>query len=407
MINPRAAALYHEVFHAQPPPPDPYPHYEWMRECGRLVRVADDTWLTTRHDLALAVLHHPDLGNDAERACRVRAGADWQTHPSMRVLAGMLLMANPPRHTELRRSLAPHLSAQQVRSLRPMVQQHVEELCKQLLDAGELDFVAGFAEVLPRRVIADVIGIPKSERIDFHHQTLAFNAVFERNLTPDMLAAADAAAAHITDYVNDLVASARRRPRLDLLSSLVDYSDAGLLPAEELVGLVYQVYNASYQTVLGMLGNGLAALLDRPEQHAQLRDDPSLAAAVVVETLRFDPPVQSTGRHAMTASALAGTPVVPGELVVVVLAAANRDPDRYVDPHRFDLLRRRPGLAFGYGAHHCIGAALATLQGEIAFSALTQRLAIEPNGVPRRHPRANIRSFDELPVRVRPVVGAS
>ncbi len=403
-VDQEAAALFRQLFHHHPPPDDPYPLYEQLRARGPIVRVEDGAWLTTRFDLSVEVLRHRHFGNDSDSAGRARGGPGWRERPALRTLAGMLLMANPPRHTQLRALLTSHFSAHPLQSLRPAVQRHVSALRDALVEAGDVDFISAFAEILPRWVIGDVIGIPEEGRLHLRDQTLAFNAVFERAPSPEQLRDADSAALQIDGYVRQLIAAARRNPRGDLLSSLVAASDAGALPVPELVGLVFQVYNASYQTVLGLLGNGLAALLAHPDQYARLRADPGLARSAVAEMLRYDPPVQTTGRHAAERLRLGPAGIEPGELVIAVLGAANRDPERYPDPGRFDIGRRGlPSIAFGYGIHYCIGATLANLQGEVAVAALADPgLVIEPAGPPGLRESANMRSIEQLPVSVRP-----
>jgi cytochrome P450 len=200
-----------------------------------------------------------------------------------------------------------------------------------------------------------------------------------------------------------LVASAVRQPRVDLMSSLAEANSAALLSADELFWLVFQIYNASYQTVVGLLGNGMTLLLKHPSEYARLKADPSLVGRAVAEMLRYDPPVQTTGRHAAVNATVGGARITPAELVITVLAAANRDPDRYRDPGHFDVGRDGPpSVAFGFGVHYCLGAPLAMLQAEAAFRALSRRsLSIEPTGPPRLHPSVNMRSRSSVPVRVR------
>ncbi|NBH07714.1 cytochrome P450 [Amycolatopsis sp. SID8362] len=402
MTGPAPAELFDRLFRAGRAPADPYPLYERLRSHGPIMRVAEGTWLTTAYDLSAHVLKHTAFGTDVEQAGRSRGGAGWREHPALRTLAGMLLTANPPRHARLRGLLGAHFLRLPIDRARESVRKHVTELREHLLEVGEVDFIPEFAEQLPRRVIADFIGIPEADRLRFRDRTLAFNAVFERDLSPGQLADADAAAEEIDAYVRGLVASARTRPRGDLISTLAEVGDARELPVDEVVRLVFQVYNASYQTVLGVLGNGLSALLTHPGQYDALRSDAGLLSGAVAEMLRWDPPVQTTGRHALAPLRVGSAEVSPGELVVTVLAAANRDPRRYPEPHRFDVRRSGPrALSFGFGIHYCLGAALATVQGEEAFGQLTSAgLRIEAVAPPRRHPGSNMRSVESLRIAI-------
>ncbi|HEY4455155.1 MAG TPA: cytochrome P450 [Pseudonocardiaceae bacterium] len=396
MTEDAPSALFDQLFRSETAPADPYPLYERLRSYGPIVRISEDIWLTTSYDLSAQVLRESVFGNDADAAGRARGGDGWRERPALRTLAGMLLMANPPRHTQLRGLLSGYFQKNPINRTRESVRRHVAELLPELVDSGTVDFVSGFAEQLPRRVVADFIGIPQQDRLRFRDRTLAFNVVFERDIGPAQLAEADAAAEEIEAYVRELVVSARTTPRADLISTLVEAADARQLPMDELVRLVFQVYNASYQTVLGLLGNGMSALLAHPDQYALLRADPGLVPGAVAEMLRWDPPVQTTGRHALVPTTVATEDIDVDELVVTVLAAANRDPARYRQPDRFDVRRAGPrSLAFGFGIHYCIGAALATIQGEESFRALASPgLRIEAVRPPLRHPGANMRSME-------------
>jgi cytochrome P450 len=405
MSETAGAAIFDELFRSEHPPQDPYPRYEQLRELGPVLPVGPGLWLTTSFSLCSVALRDSRLGNDADAAGTARGGPGWRDHPALTTLAGMLLMANPPRHTRLRQLLTSHFSAHPVSSLRPAIERHVDVLMAELMDVGEADFVATFADDLPRQVIADVIGIPEADRRQFRDRTLAFNAVFERSMTPRQLAEADAAAVEIDAYVRELIHDVSRTPRPGLLSVLVTASDAGALPPSELAPVVFQLYNASYQTVLSMLGNGLWTLLGHPAEFGRLRRDPSLAASAVAEILRFESPVQTTGRHAAARCAIGPVTLEPGELLVTVLGAAHRDPDRFAHPDRFDITRRSPSsIAFGYGIHYCLGAALANLQGEVAFRAVARPgIEIEPVAPPRYRESANMRTVDSLPIRIQVV----
>lgn len=397
-----ATEVFGALFRSAHPPQDPYPLYEQLRALGPVVRVGPGTWLTTSFSLCVQALRDPGLGNDPNLAGAARGGPGWRDHPSLATLARMLLMTNPPRHSRLRELLTPHFSAHLISSLRPAVEGHVALLMTDLADGGEIDFVAAFADKLPGQVIGDVIGIPEQDRRHFRDRTLAFNVVFERSMTPRQLAEADAAAVEIDAYVRELISDVRRKRRPGLLSALVSASDVGALPVAELALLVFQVYNASYQTVLSLLGNGLWTLLSHPAEFARLRGDPSLVRSAVAEVMRFEPPVQTTGRHAAIPTMVGDVLVEPGELVITVLGAANRDPSRFSRPGQLDIARRGPSsIAFGYGIHYCLGAALASLQGEVALGALAgPGVEIELTAPARYRETANMRTVDVLPVRI-------
>lgn len=381
---------------------DPYPLYESLRDSGAVVRVDRRTWVLTGYEDGARVLRDPRFVNDVEAVAVAKGGPDWAAHPAIVMLTKMLLMANQPRHAQLRQRVNWSFAANRVIALSPVVDTAVDALLTDLLEAGEADFVTDFADVLPMRVIHHLLGIDEHAGVDLREPTRTFNTLFERGVTVDQLRAADLAVGAITDYVTDLLAEKRRRPGPDLASDLVRAADSGELADEELVPLVFQIYNASYQTTMSLLGNGLHLLLRHPRQFHLLRRDPSLAASAVAEFLRYDPPVQSTGRHAAVDLELGGERISRGDIAIVVIAAANRDPRRYPDPHGLDIGRSGPGsLGFGYGPHYCLGAAIATMQGVAAFTALARHdVHVEPAGRPRRLAGSNMRGLASLPVSV-------
>jgi cytochrome P450 len=381
---------------------DPYPWYELLRDGGPVVRIDQHTWVLTGYEDCVRVLRDQRFVNDVEAVAVAKGGADWMAHPSVVMLTRMLLVANPPRHSRLRQTVNWSFAANRVTALTPVVDRAVDSLLANLLDERETDFVTAFADVLPMRVIHHLLGIDEQDSVDLRELTRTFNALFERGMTAEQLRAADLAVDAITGYVTELLARKRRRPGPDLASDLVRAADAGGLEHAELVSLVFQIYNASYQTTMSLLGNGLHLLLRHPEQFRRLRRDPSLAPSAVEELLRHDPPVQSTGRHAAVDLDLGGQRIGRGDIAIVVIAAANRDPRRYPDPHRLDIGRGGPGsLSFGYGPHYCLGAAIANAQGAAAFTALARRdVHIELAGTPQRLASSNMRGLASLPVSV-------
>lgn len=381
---------------------DPYPLYELLREQGPVHRLAGGRWMVTGFRESREVLKDPRFGNDVEAAGRARAGAGWRRHPALVMLSRMLLLADSPRHERLYRLVGPAFTAGRVRALQPAIQATTDALVADLVRQGEVDFVPAFADRLPLATIHRVLGISGGEQAELRRQTLEFNAVFERGMDAAQLAAADRAVDEVAAYLRELLAFRRARPGDDLVSTLGAIAAAGGVDEAELVPLLFQVYNASYQTTMSLLGNGLQLLLTHPDQLARLRAAPALVERAVDELARFDPPVQSTGRHARGDLEFAGARIAEGELVVLGLAAANRDPRRYTAPGRLDVSRPGPpALSFGHGPHYCLGAALATAQVRTAIRALAgSRIQIEPAGAPRRLPSSNMRGFASLPITV-------
>jgi cytochrome P450 len=287
-----------------------------------------------------------------------------------------------------------------------------EEIAADLLDALEpratsiVDLVESYCAVLPVTVIAEILGVPEAERsrvLDFGSAaapSLDLGLGFRRYRSVDRaLAQFDAwLGAHLDDL--------RRNPGDNLLSELVAAREQGRgLDERELKATAGLVLAAGFETTVNLLGNGIALLHDHPEQRARVVADPALWPNVVEETLRLDPPVLLTGRMAVRDTELAGQRVAAGSMVTGILAGANRDPEVFPDPLRFDVTRAnaRDHIAFSAGRHHCLGAQLARMEGEVGLRAVWDRfpdLGLEPGA--RRRPTRILRGFEALPATLRP-----
>lgn len=380
---------------------DPYACYEELRRHGPLVDLGDGRWFTTGYAIGMEALRNNALGVDMERVGRDRGGADWRDHPSLALLESTLLARNPPDHGVLRKAVNHAFAPPAVAAIEAQVKDTIDRLLGELAEQDHPDFIRDFADPLPVSVIGPILGIPSAARADFQSNTLQFNLVFEREMSEAMLAMADEATVSLLEFVDDLVASKRRHPGDDLTSQLIEASDAGLVDAASISPLIFQVFNASYQTTASMLGNGMAAVVDLPDTWEDVwsgRTGPDVLAA---EFLRFDAPVQVTGRHALRPLVLDGRSIEVGETVIVGLGAANRDPERFEEPAVFRAIDRSPPLSFGWGIHKCLGAHLATLEARWAIGALSARFdVIEPEGPWVRWPTANMRGFARMPIQV-------
>ncbi|CAL9427292.1 Cytochrome P450 107B1 [Actinosynnema sp. ALI-1.44] len=354
-------------------------------------------WLVSRYDDVRAVVAHPAVAHDpaaaVEASARVSAGQPAAFRPYARLAIGSL---DGPAHARVHGLLTKAFSPRRVQGLRP----HVERLVDELLDgvAGRecVDLLEEFAHPLPVRVICELIGVPPRDRDRW--------AGWTRELTwatPDRLAtAADAVVAD----ARRLVALRRAEPGDDLLSELATAGGADRLTDDELVSLVITFLHTGHETTVQLIGNGVYALLSHPDQLALLRSRPDLLPRAVDELLRFHSPMDIGVPRFTTAPVAVGDTVIPaGEVVQVVYAAANRDPERFPEPDRLDLARDgEPHLAFGWGPHHCLGAALAKAQGEIAIGRLVDRFPGLAPAVPLEEVRWRIgfaRGLDRLPVR--------
>jgi len=274
----------------------------------------------------------------------------------------------------------------------------VDALVERSGPAGDaVDFMDGFAYPLPVQIICALLGVPASDEVWFRERAGALTVVIEQTYDGTAGEAADAAAEDLTGYFTDLVAERRRDPRDDLTTALVTAHDSG---DDELLANLILLLVAGFETTTNLLGNGLLALLERPELAAALRADPSLAPAYVEEMLRYDSPVQVTSRWNREAVTMGGHDVPVGSEVLLLLGAGNRDPERFAAPAEFDPGRTgNQPLSFGAGAHYCLGAALARLEGQVAFPVLLGRLpGLALAGRPQRRDRLTLRGYASLPV---------
>jgi cytochrome P450 len=384
---------------------DPYPLYESYRSGEPLLRADDTIWIALDHAAVLTVLRHPALSSDERHATSEIGKSD----PATSLSRGLLFM-DPPDHTRLRGLIARAFTPKRIADLRPIA----ESITAALLDGvcacrsdQTVDLIGAFAYPLPIGVISALLGVPVSDQATF----TAWSRALARSVDPTVLrspeidAAISAAERELAAYLTELLARRRRAPGDDLLSALVAVeADGDRISAQEVVDLAMLLLIAGHETTVNLIGNGLLALLRNPDQLARLRRAPELVPAAVDELLRFDGPVQLSQRVAVGDLDLCGRRVRGGDEIMLVLGAANRDPAVFAEPSRLDVTRdARAHVAFGGGIHHCLGAALARLEGQVAFAALLDRTqSLELAGVPTRRPTFTLRGLETLPVALAP-----
>jgi len=384
---------------------DPYQTYHQLRVLAPVAAAPDGALVLTRFADCDAVLRDPRFGRaDPDRLYMTIGIPNWREHIGIYQWSTSMLLINPPDHTRLRRLVSGAFTARRVMALRPAVVALTERLLDGLAEAtGPVNFVDAFAFPLPIAVIGELLGIPAEDRAPFQGLVRDWTALLDL-YDGEVLARADRAAGQIRAYLADLAAQRRREPREDLMSALVRAESAGdRLTEEELLTTAALLFAAGFETTTHLLGNAVVALLARPDQLPSLRQGDDAAATAVEELLRFDSPVQISGRMALADADVAGVPVGAGQRVVAYLGAANRDPARFPNPDRLDL--RRPGvlpLSFGGGIHYCLGAALARLEAQVALPALFARFPdLALAGSPRRREGLTLRGYLSLPVTTR------
>jgi len=383
---------------------DPYPLYAALHEFGDVIVVGPGLMLVPGYAAASSVLRDPGFkAVDAKRLDQVYPG--WRDHPALN--AESLLNLNGDDHARIRALFARQFTHRRVQALEPAIGGLTDALLDVMADLGAggapVDFMREFAFALPVTVICELIGVPEQHREGFRPLARRLTATLEPFLLDAAgLAAADAAAITLAELFADLVAERTTRPRDDLLSALVAAAaadDAQISTAELIQNLILLLV-AGFETTTNLLGNGLRIILSDPTVGDGLRSGQVAAEAFADEVLRYDSPVQYTNRVPTGQAELDGVAVGPGDELVLLLGAANRDPARFADPDEFLPDRADGGpLSFGAGAHFCLGAALARLEGAIAFPRLLRRFGdLSQAGEAERRTGLVLRGFERLPV---------
>ena len=355
----------------------PFPLFAEVRAAGPVhdVTLADGhrAFLVVGYAAAREALNHPDLSKDMHAAL---AGGDAVVAEGLPGpdFARHMLSVDPPDHTRLRGLAAKAFTRTRLQALEPRIQQIADDLLDDLADhaEGPVDLVAGYAGPLPFAVLGELLGIDRLDQTRLAGWFATLLAPYSGAEPPaDAVAASD----HIVAFLTDLVDRSWEAPTDGLVGDLVSSCREGALTRQELLSTLFQLVVAGHDTTTSLIGNGVVALLSHPDQHEALVADPSLVPRAVEEFLRWDPPVHhSTFRYAARDVPIAGTVIPAGVQVLVSLAAAGRDPDRNPDAESFDIGRTGAAhLAFGHGIHHCLGARLARLEAEIAFTTLLSR----------------------------------
>ncbi len=374
---------------------DPYPAYVQLRDDApvrRIERADGDLWLISRYADVKAALVDPRLSKDWRYTLPPEQRAAQPATP-----IPMMILMDPPGHTRLRKLVSRVFTLRRMEALRPRVQGVAAELIDGLPTEGRVDIMASYAFLLPVLVICELLGVPPTDRDEFAAWS---NAMVDDQTQDESMAAA--AALH--GYLSELIETKRSQPDDALISALIEDAEDDRLTHDELVAMAMLLLIAGHETTINLIGNGLLALFTHPEQLDLLRGRPELLPSAIEEFLRWDSPIHSTpARFAAEDVEYAGVTIPAGSVVIVSLAAANRDPGRFDDPERLRVDRDAGGhVAFGHGLHHCLGAQLARIEGQEAIGALLRarpelRLAVDPADLVYRQSTL-IRGLRTLPV---------
>lgn len=384
-------------FHA-----NPYPFYHRLRAADPVHRTPMGLWVLTRYDDIVSVLRDPRYGREEFDQILANVYGEDTTNASR---ARSMLFRDPPDHTRLRGLVSQAFTPRMIEHMRTHIQDIVDRLLDRVENANAMDVIADLAYPLPVTVICEMLGVPA----DAHAGIRQWSVDLARSLDAigmpsdeEVVKRGRVARQAMLDYFRDLLPERRQRPRDDLLSLLIAAEEQGdRLTEGELLITCNLLFVAGHETTVNLIGNGLLALLNHPDQLAKLRADPTLLPGAVEELLRYDSPVQRTGRITNTDVELDGRKIAKGSLVVTAIGAANRDPAHFPDPDRLDITRRdNRHIAFGFGIHFCLGAPLARLEGQIAIDTLLRRMPglRLVSSAPEWRESSTLRGLKRLPV---------
>jgi cytochrome P450 len=390
---------------------DPYPVYHALRTHEPVKRMPDGSLFLTRFRDVQAVYRDPKtFSSDKTVEFKPKYGdSPLYTHHTT-----SLVFNDPPRHTRVRKRIAGALTARAIAAMEPGLIRLVDGLLDAAAARGRIDLIGEFASAIPVEIIGNLLDVPHAEREPLRDWSLAILGALEPSLNEAQLERGNRAVSEFVDYLRDLVARRRREPgdpQHDVLTRLIqgEQGEPGgeQLSEVELLQNCIFILNAGHETTTNLIGNGLVTLAGWPEQRAALLREPSLVESAVEECLRFESSNQLGNRMATVDTEIGGVAVARGTPVTLCIGAANRDPEQFAEPDRFDI-RRDPNrhLAFGFGIHQCAGLSLARLEARIAIGRFVQRFpAYRLDGEPTRGGRVRFRGFAAVPIELEPARG--
>lgn len=370
---------------------DPYSRYNRLREAAPVHRSTLGTWVLTRHRDVDEFLRNKNVDKNVHTWMAGRFSGEWDQHQALRKLAANMLWANPPEHTRLRRIVNRSFTPQRVLEHRAFIERRFDELITPLADAGGGDVCNDVFFPLALGVVAGLVGAHQEDGPQLREWIRDFQRVFEVGMTASELRAADAAAMSLDDYFGDLVRQRQRRRGDDLVSALLDTEDEDRqLEFDELVQMCHMLIAAGSETTTFFLTNGVRLFAEHPDQAELVRADPALLSGAIDEVLRYAPAAHMIPRTTNAPVRVGDITIPQGSRVMVMIAAANRDPAQFPDPDRFDVTRKdSPVMSYGLGTHFCLGWRLANLQAQVVFSTMFERYSLPELAEPVR-PRTRV-----------------
>jgi cytochrome P450 len=383
---------------------NPYPLYHKLRSedpvhWDRFLH----TWVVTRYPDVLNVLHSFSADRTPTPEQLTAMGLSG-LNAIAKVMVKQMLFMDAPAHTRLRGLASVAFTPQKVRVLKGHIQEITDNLLDRVQARGEMDLIADFAAPMPAIVTAEMLGVPTEDHSDLKKWSADFAEMlgnFQHN--PDRIPRVLESTNNLTNYFRDAIAKMREHPREGLIHSFMTAEmDGDRLSEEEIIANCVVTMVGGQETTTNLIGNGLLTLMRNPAQLARLRDDPNLISSGVEELLRYESPSQHTGRIAREDVEIGGKQIRKGQAVMAIMAAANRDPERFPQPDELILDRAdNKHLAFGWSSHFCFGAPLARMEGQIAFETILRRLPnleVVPGPLTWRT-NSGLRGLTALPVR--------
>lgn len=360
---------------------DPYPFFDELRTHDP-IHWSDRyrAWFISRWDDVFTALRDPRFSSDRVKPVFDTKLTDEQRaarKPMFDILQHWMVFNDPPDHTRLRGLVNRAFTPKAVEALRPRIHEVVDAQLEEIRGCGEIDLIRDFAFPIPAVVIAEMMGVPASERDLFKSWSDSIMAlVFGAAGTPGRREQAQQSLLELADYLRDLVVEFRASPAENLICDLIGaQEDDDRLSDDEIVSTCTLVLFGGHETTTNLIGNGTRSLLHFPDQLQRLLDHPELLQPATEELLRFDGPSKMEVRRAAADIELRGRTIAEGDQVYFIQAAANRDPDQFADPNRLDIARTpNRHCGFGFGIHYCMGAPIARLEGSIAIDALIRAL---------------------------------
>lgn len=357
----------------------PYPTFERLRnEAPVFWSESGKYWLISRYQEANAILRNIGYGKELQHWRQfnplVRLGLEMI--PAIKSKMSWMLNQDPPDHTRLRGLVNKAFTPTMVNALKPHIQKIADNLIDSFQSKGGCDLVADYAFQLPVTVIAEMLGIPAADRERFKSWSHAMTEALEPSFNIAHMGASNRANNELIEYLRPLVEERRTNPKDDLISALVKAEEEGSkLTEEELLGNCVLLLVAGHETTVNLIGNSVYLLMTHPEALSQLRGSPVLIDSAINECLRYESPVQMMRRLASEDVELNGKKIKKGDMLIILIGSANRDPAEFENPDVFDIARtKNKHLAFGLGIHHCLGSSLAEAEGQIAVNTLINRL---------------------------------